>query len=319
MEKRSDFNHKYTRRKHGHDYRKPGVYHLILHKSCEAPVFGVIAGDSRIAPGEAGCAHIQLSPLGNIIREEIISWPVYHNKLELYQYVVMPDHVHILVRVKEYLEKPLGCYVGGMKTGIHKRAILINDCDIFKENFTDKIIHPGRNLDDIFRYIRENPHRLAMRIQHQEFFTRLRTLTVGSFNCQAYGNLFLLRNPDKMQIIVHRKDTDAEFKELCQEAYEFAKEGGVIVSPFISKREKDLREMAESVDARIILIQNESFSERYKPTEHNFRLCESGRLLIIAPLKNQRFATSPEYKEISREECLQMNSLAAEICKGNFK
>lgn len=45
--------------------------------------------------------------------------------------------------------------------------------------------------------------------------------------------------------------------------------------------------------------------ERYKPSGHDFVLCESGRMLIIS-------ANIPG--DLSRNACLEMNALAENIC-----
>ena len=53
-----------------------------------------------------------------------------------------------------------------------------------------------------------------------------------------------------------------------------------------------------------ILITNEPMGERYKPSGHDFDLCEAGRLLIIS-------ANLPG--TLSRQTCLAMNALAENI------
>ncbi len=43
--------------------------------------------------------------------------PDYTPQLEIVRYVVMPDHLHILVRIKSTLERHLGRVVGGFMGG----------------------------------------------------------------------------------------------------------------------------------------------------------------------------------------------------------
>lgn len=310
-----DFEHKYTRRKRGHDYKAPCTYHIILKKIASAPIFGSLIGDPRIAPGNPGCADIDNSPLGIIIEKEICALPSYNPAIQIYQYKVMPDHVHILLIVKEKLPKAIGSYIGGLKTGIKKKWNALSNCNdltaqdepIFERNFTDKIIHPGRKLDPIFKYIRENPHRLAIRKFYPGFFQRIRNI----YQFEAYGNLFHLRNPFKSQVIVHRRNTAKQNEELHEEWLREAATGGVLVSPFIAELEKKAYREAIELGGRIIYIQNESFSVRYKPSERELNLCCEGRILLMAPVNSYG-------KQISQRICHHMNDIAEEIVKGNF-
>lgn len=314
-----DFTHKYTRRKRGHDYKAPCIYHIILHKIATVPDFGSLVGDPRIAPGNPECANISNSPLGNIIENEICNLPSYNAAIQIYQYKVMPDHVHILLHVKTLLPKAIGSYIGGMKTGIKKKWNALRQTQnpatieeqVFESNFTDKIIHPGRKLDPIFKYIRENPHRLAIRKLYPLFFQRIRNIFVNGEHFEAYGNLFHLRNPFKSQVIVHRRNTMKEIEELHEEWMREALSGGVLVSPFIAPLEKKAYCEAVELGGRIIYIQNESFSERYKPSQREFDLCCEGRMLLMAPVQSYG-------KDISKPICDHMNKIAEEITKGNL-
>lgn len=83
--------------------------------------------------------------------------------------------------------------------------------------------------------------------------------------------------------------------------------GGVLVSPFISGDEKDIRRKAEDMNGRIILISNEGFGERQKPAAHDFARCAAGNLLILTP------TDYTSYSSLTRETCLAMNSLATAI------
>ena len=185
---------------------------------------------------------------------------------------------------------------------------LISGDEIFQPGYTDKIIYWGMNFDTIFKYIRENPHRLAMRIQFPEFFRRINKMKIGEKIYSVYGNLFLLQNPFKTAVRIHRKNTFQENEILREEWLRTADGGGVLVSPFISKAEKKIREEAEALGGKFILIQAEPFPEIFKPAKHNFELCCRGCLLIIAP--NEPYKNDSFY-----DTCREMNELAEFIAK----
>lgn len=226
----------------------------------------------------------------------------------------MPDHVHILLQVVYRSGKHLDFYIDCLCDKIAERyssikGRVIKAEEIFVPGYCDKPLYDNRNLDTLFRYIRENPHRLAMRKQYPQFFRRVRQLQIGEGEYETYGNLFLLRNPDKEQVVVHRADAKMPEKlaRLREEWLYSAANGGVLVSPFISEHERDIRKEAEALGARIILITHEAFPERYKPSAHEFALCEEGRLLIIS-------TGGTSNAGLSRDACLAMNGLASEIC-----
>ncbi|MDE6008280.1 MAG: transposase, partial [Muribaculaceae bacterium] len=165
----------YHKRAFAHNYRAPFIYHIILKKQPGFMRFGEIKGDARKAPGELGCAYIAENSLGRIIAKAILGIQRQFQILQIYQFVVMPDHVHILLRVKDWSEKHLDFYVETLKANIgnayskeiQKEVAVI---DMFLPGYCDKPLLLNRNLDGLFRYIRENPHRLAMRRQFPHFF-----------------------------------------------------------------------------------------------------------------------------------------------------
>lgn len=303
--------HSYHRRAFNHNYFSPFIYHIILKKTISCEYFGSIEGSARIAPGNLGSAKIQESALGTIIAKSLLRLPYEFPILKLLQFCVMPDHVHILLQILYKSDHHLDFYIENLKNRIaakysDKLGRIINDNEIFETGYCDKPLYDNRSLDGLYRYIRENPHRLAMRQQFPHFFRRIRKLKIGKLEYEAYGNPFLYRNPDKEAVKISRKfSTDEKVRKKDQWLSNAANDT-ILVSPFISKEEKSIRAEAEAVGAKIILITHESFPERFKPSAHDFELCEQGRLLIIS-------LGLPAKTELSREHCLTMNALAQNI------
>lgn len=307
--------HSYHRRAFGHNYYAPFIYHVILKKAPHCEAYGHITGDARIAPGEYGSAKTKETQLGSIIAKALLHLQYEFNTLKLLQFCVMPDHVHILLQVLNKTDKHLDFYINYLKNDIAVRYSIksgntITDEDIFLPGYCDKLLYDNRSLDALYRYIRENPHRLAMRQQFPQFFRRIRKLKIQGEYYEAYGNLLLLRNPDKEAVKLSRKLSEDEKSQKSSEWISKVAEGTILVSPFISSAEKQVRVEAEKAGAKIILITHESFPELYKPSAHDFALCEQGRLLIIS-------LGQPAKTAISRQLCLQMNDLAARIASGS--
>lgn len=302
---------RYHKRAFAHNYHAPFIYHIILKKKDNAIKFGTVRGDARIAPGNPGSAFIEESDLGKTIAKSILKIQGQFPILQIYQYKVMPDHVHILLRIKDWSEYHLDFYIENLKTNIsdsYSKTMgrKISGPEIFQPGYCDKPLLLNRSLDGLFRYIRENPHRLAMRMQFPHFFRRIRKLKIGDRFYEAYGNLFLFRNPDKEAVRISRSFSDEEKEQRRARWLSAASRGSVLVSPFISPAEKAIRTEAETFGAKIILITHEAFPERFKPTARDFDLCTSGRLLIIS-------LGLPAKTNLTRAHCLLMNSLAETI------
>lgn len=308
---------RYNKRAFAHNYYAPFIYHIILSKNNSFPKFGIVTGDARIPYGQPGCAKIIENEFGHIISKSILGLPKKYPIIQFYQFQVMPDHVHILLRVKEWSVYHLDFYIEQLMGFIAKNCSKIMGkpllaSSIFEEGYCDKPLLLGISLDGWYKYIQLNPHRLAMRLQYPLFFQRIRQLIIENKTCEAYGNLFLLSNPDKSAIKISRSFSPLKREELKNHWQLEAKKGVVMVSPFISRKEKEIRQMIEEEDGKIILITHEIFPDRFKPSSHNFELCSKGRLLIISmgyPLKTP----------LSRAICNEMNSLAKEIEKGGIR
>lgn len=287
-----------------HDYKSPSIYHITMKKAPDAPVFSSIG-----PPLEKPV--VSLFPIGEVLRTNIVTVSDMDERLRLLQYIIMPDHVHMLLRVMKYLDEPLGIHISRMKIRSLQMARErgIYSQSIFENNFHDRFLRKDHSLDLVFQYIRQNPYRLLVRRYYPEYFRRVNNLFVYRQQAwQAYGNMHLLANPFKEAVICHRADAGSDKEKLLEMCWMYAAgNGGVLVSPFISAKEKAIRDKADAIGSKIILISNEAFGEIYKPGGRNFQLCEEGRLLVIAPEK-----TLPA----SRSSFLLMNALAEWISAG---
>lgn len=281
-----------------HDYTQRCIYMITLNKNPLMENFGILQGDYRIQTGQKGAAFISSTALGKAIKNTLRRFNSTEPNVRVLQYALMPDHLHILLFVEYPTEDTLGKIIARFKIEVNKAA---GTTGVFAKGFNDQILKSSRSLAVLYRYLQENARRLAVRKARPEFFRRVNALEIGGKTFQAYGNFQLLDCPFKEQVIVHRADS-SETKQKNREQWLYtAANGGVLVSPFISPAEKEIRKEAEEAGGRFILIISEPMGERYKPAGREFELCEAGRLLIIS-------ANLPG--ELSRKTCLVMNELA---------
>lgn len=281
-----------------HDYTQRSIYMITINKSPISEYFGIIEGDYRLPAGQQGSPFIRASKTGCAIKEVLRRFYLIEPNIRILQYALMPDHVHVLLFVEKPTNEILGRIVARFKVEVNKA---VGFTQVFAKGFNDQILKTTRSLNTLYNYIRQNPYRLAVRRAHPDFFRRINRLKIGDRYYQAYGNIHLMDNPFKEQVIIHRNDTPETLKYNRELWLYTAANRGVLVSPFISPVEKAIRAEAEEAGSRFILIINEPMPERYKPSGHNFDLCKSGRMLIIS-------ANLPG--SLSRQTCLAMNSLA---------
>ena len=344
------------RRSHAHDYEEPGIYMLTLAVEGRRRLLGTLTGRPDAEEGAPDSPRVILSPLGEEVEKILQSIPQRHPELEIWQRVIMEDHLHLLVRVKTRLPKHLGQVVAGFKAACSKAywqhlglppsapnppdslpatpvsppipqasspassslrlpagSVPVAEAaggrpSLFEPGYHDRLLLRAGQLTTLKHYIADNPRRLAVKRQHPQLFRKRLHIRIGSQEYAAYGNIFLLRKPDKAQVLVHRADSPAVHAAHMQEWQQLILNGGVLVSPFISPREKEARNMARQFSGDLIILRENGFPDIFKPQGWEFPYCADGHLLLLAPWPHHNERTT-----ITRRQCLSLNDMAHAI------
>jgi hypothetical protein len=170
-------------------------------------------------------------------------------------------------------------------------------------------------LENWKRYLRDNPHRYMMRREYPNLFERALCITIGGVRYSAFGNMLLLRQPEKHQVFFHRRtngvpteNTDF-WKTESQRLISAANSGDVLVTPGISECEKRIKKMALEQRLRLIHLQAAPIGRYWKPERSRFEACASGSLLILAPWPEDMPAFDSDYDRFH-----YLNRLAETIC-----
>lgn len=372
--------HNLHRRSYWHDYCQRGLYMVTMVIDGRKRLFGNIAGRANGRPGTDEAPHVMLSALGRcVLEEEVPKIHRYYPEVEVWRVAIMPDHIHLLLMVRETLRdgKHLGMVVRGFKTGCSRAWWRLQDEAalggkapsttagkeapittagkeppgttagkeapgtatggnapgvalvpkasplgkeqlrpvLFEKGYHDRIINRPGMLENIKRYMQENPLRACIREECPKLMERQLHLWIGGREYAAFGNLFLLKFPIKEQVFFHRRDprtgqpteqTD-DYQREHDRLLRLAEEGTVLVTPGISKGESLV--VSDALDARLplILLQKEPISEYWKPPQRRFYACAAGHLLILSPWVVD--GTS-DYSRFH-----QLNAYAREICE----
>lgn len=428
-----EVKHQQHRRAQWHDYNQKGIFMITLITAGRRPLFGHLEGTSKAPRGSYDAPRLVLSPLGkSILEEEIPKITKHYPMVKVWRVAMMPDHLHLLLRVEEPLPKGkhLGFVLGGFKTGCSRAWWRLMDQErglpacpsttapaspvspsmpapspsapvapslpsgnpsgttattpasssallsstsapvspvspsmpvpsstapvgavvpegfpegrkaaegrstpegraaagalypahwasyplLFESGYHDRIIKREGMLDNIRRYMDENPLRAIIRRECPTVMQRRLHLWIHNREYAAFGNLFLLKNPDKVQVFFHRKNAQGTPTHLTPEyaaeqarLLRSAEEGAVLVTPGISKGEQGVVAAALAARLPLILLQKEPITEFWKPPQGRFYACAEGRLLILAPWS---LDASSDYGRFHA-----LNDLARDICQ----
>lgn len=177
----------------------------------------------------------------------------------------------------------------------------------------------GRNtqLPNTIRYIDMNPQRLATKRLRPGFFHVQREIAIGKRSYDGVGNVALLMAQRYQPVHVRSvwmkmaengdKETLRNYKNACVMA---ARQGVVMVSPFISTDEKQVMQVLLQEQLPFILLMDNGFRDYYKPSDTLFDAVAAGRVLILSP-----WAYDVDKRHISRADCVALNGMAEEICQ----
>jgi len=150
----------------GYDYSRSGIYFLTVCVKNNEPMFGKI---------ENGI--MQLNERGQIAQIELIN-TANHLQFELIEYVIMPNHVHLLAAITK--PQPVGAaitppeplskrmvpkIVQGYKAAVTRKL----GFSLWQRSYFDIIVKDDEELQHIQRYTQNNP----ITWQRDRFFCKL--------------------------------------------------------------------------------------------------------------------------------------------------
>ena len=117
------------RRSPGNNYKDPGFYHITINVyDRKKQSLGRIIGDVQCPDGHPNAPRVELTAIGKMVEHELLhSITRHYSVIEIQDYVVMPEHMHFIVNVKNSLiskngrQTHLGQVIAGFKEGCNRR------------------------------------------------------------------------------------------------------------------------------------------------------------------------------------------------------
>ncbi len=137
-----------------YDYSSCGAYFITICTFERRNFFWNTVGATIGRPSD-----VVLSPQGIIANEAIQQIPITYPSLVIEHFVIMPDHIHLLLRVRsdEYgrplVAPTMSRVVQQMKGYITKRI----GTSIWQKSFHDHVIRNKQDYEEHIQYIYENP------------------------------------------------------------------------------------------------------------------------------------------------------------------
>ena len=173
-------------------------------------------------------------------------------------------------------------------------------------------------LQTMYRYIRMNPQRLATKKLKPGYFYVQREIEISGRIYNGVGNAAILTADQYMPVHVRwvmvdaaKHGDDTALRDYKDASLRAAREGAVMVSPFISPEEKWIQAKLLEEGLSFICIADNGFGEYYKPADGLFEAVAAGQVMILSP-----WEYDPQKRHVTREECVVMNKMAEEICAG---
>lgn len=303
---------KHTKRAFFHDYCAPGYYLITATALPGSPRFSEIPYEN-LAEIKKGTMMIpDHTPLGEAIKNEILDIPAHHPEMRIHRFVVMPDHIHFVLQVKERLKRMLGRELAGFFGACSKAnssMLGVQEVRTLFAPYFERIIFTHEQLDRAIKYVEDNPRRYILKKRNPYLFRRYLHLDIAGDEYAAFGNIFLLRELHLLPVRIHRRWSQEEFRSYSEYCEEEIDKGAVAITPGIHPAERAILDYARKNGGSMIILKDQGFEDRFKPQGSDFDLCAEGRLLLLAPWQeNIGRKSTAGYSEFH-----QMNDLALKI------
>ena len=149
------YNSRTSHRLRGYDYSQGGTYFITICTKQKKPLFWNNVGATCGRPEN----EYQLSDCGIIVENEIALLSSVYESVRVDKYIVMPDHIHMLVSIvpdefgRPQVAPTISRVVQQFKGSITKQV----GRPIWQKSFYDHAIRNQQDYDEIWQYIENNP------------------------------------------------------------------------------------------------------------------------------------------------------------------
>ena len=144
-----------------YDYGQNGAYFITICTQNRSRILSSIVEDGSLVP----------TPIGTIAQQWILRFPEKYPEVTVDQYVIMPDHVHLLLHI-DSLENgtgnpspTIGTIIGWYKYQVTKQVNLLTGSSgerLFQRSYYDHVIRNQQDYNEVWEYIENNPRKWVL-------------------------------------------------------------------------------------------------------------------------------------------------------------
>lgn len=150
------YNRKTTRLPN-YNYSAPGYYFITICTKDKHKLLGEVVGT-----GLPDGPEVRLSALGEVANQQLAAMSDFYNQFKLEKYIVMPNHVHLLLYIPDCDQGPsrrpvptnseVGKFVGTFKRFCNRKY----GRNIWQSRSHDHVIRSEQDYRNIWQYIEHN-------------------------------------------------------------------------------------------------------------------------------------------------------------------
>ncbi|MBR3085034.1 MAG: transposase [Kiritimatiellae bacterium] len=288
---------------YGYDYSRGAVMFVTISTKPRQSVF------SRINAGKAVPTEFGLMTLREL---KITTLRVPEVKLS--RYVLMPDHLHLLLWIKPGHEDGLarlGRFVGGFKRAVRQRwKELGNAGPLWQEGYHDLICLDHDFIEGVTLYIGYNPLKWELMHAGKGLIPITEPLDTAWLPDGTYwkgiGRCDLLDGSRRLCAVrISRRLGPSLMPAAIARLRSALEKGFCLVSTFLSPGERALYRMLSEEGAEFVHIKGTAIPVVYRPSIHETPLFAAQKLLVIGRQTDEH--------EVRRKDCLALNDAIAKM------
>ena len=153
-----------------YNYNQNGAYFLTICTQNRKQILSRII----VGTGVLDCPNVQLLPHGTIAEKYIKQLDSFYPSIDVEKYIIMPDHIHLLIRIDFESGQPrtsvptnknsaIAQWVSTFKRFCNKEY----GRDIWQSRYYDHVIRNQQDYDETWQYIENNPIKRQEKQQNQ--------------------------------------------------------------------------------------------------------------------------------------------------------
>ena len=158
----------------GYDYSQNGAYFITVCTQGRKKILSKISVGTPV-PGCPQEPRLELLQYGEVADKTIRQMDAFYGNLSVDKYMIMPDHIHLLIQISEPVGRPrrgvptertslIARFVGTFKRFCNKEY----GENIWQARYYDHVIRNQQDYDEIWQYIENNPLKWLLDRQNNE-------------------------------------------------------------------------------------------------------------------------------------------------------